>query len=214
MRAQVRALNQTTLAAEIAGVIEALPVNEGASFARGAVLARFDCEMYVAQLDRASAMMDGTVKKLEAYQRLRELNSVGQLELDMADADMRRAKAELAQQRAMVARCEIRAPFAGKLVNRKVQERQFVQPGAPLLEIIDDRRLEVVFIADSKSFTAVAPGARFSLTVDENGQTYDGVVSRRGAKIDPVSQTIEVYGRLRDTAGLLPGMTGDVTILR
>ncbi|HJS36713.1 MAG TPA: biotin/lipoyl-binding protein, partial [Burkholderiales bacterium] len=53
--AQVVSLNESRIAAEIAGRIEALPVEVGQRLARGAVVARLDCRDHQLAHERARA---------------------------------------------------------------------------------------------------------------------------------------------------------------
>ena len=72
----------TTVAAEIGAKINRLPVPEGSAFKAGQLLVSFDCTLQQTQLQKAQAELDGTEQTLKSNQRLAELNSVGQLELE------------------------------------------------------------------------------------------------------------------------------------
>jgi multidrug efflux pump subunit AcrA (membrane-fusion protein) len=57
----------------------------------------------------------------------------------------------------------------------------------------------------------LVPGKHFRVTLDEVAKTYQAEITRVGGKVDPVSQTIKVYGRITDKADeLLPGMSGAI----
>ena len=52
-------------------------------------------------------------------------------------------------------------------------------------------------------------GQAFTLDLDETGRSHPGRITRLGAQIDPISQTLTVYGALTGTpAGLVAGMSG------
>ena len=58
-------------------------------------------------------------------------------------------------------------------------------------------------------------GFAFSVAVDETGKTYPATVVRTGARVDPVSQSIKVIGRITENAPeLIPGMSGPVDFER
>ena len=51
------------------------------------------------------------------------------------------------------------------------------------------------------------------MTLNETNKSYQAEITRLGGKVDPVSQTIKVYGRIIDKAAeLLPGMSGAVEL--
>lgn len=211
IRAQLMPRRYTTLAAEIGAKIDRMPVGEGDAFRAGQVLVVFDCNLNKAQLDKARADLEGAEQTLRANVRLSELNSVGQLELDLARAAASRARAEVAAQEALVSKCEVQAPFAGRVADQRAREQQFVQSGQPLMDIFDDSSLELEFLIPSSWLAWVKPGVAFEVQIDETRRTYPARFTRIGARIDPVSQSIKVGGAITGRhAELIAGMSGRV----
>jgi len=95
IRAQLTPRRYTTLAAEVGARIQRLGVAEGGAFTEGQVLVVFDCTVQQAQLDKARAELDAAQATLKANERLLELNSIGQLELDLSRSAVGRARAEV-----------------------------------------------------------------------------------------------------------------------
>ena len=112
-------------------------------------------------------------------------------------------------------KCEIVAPFNGRVAEQKVREQQYVQPGQALLEVLDDSALEVEFIMPSRWLRSVRVGSTVQIAVDETGRSYPARVQRLGARVDPVSQSVKVIatidGRHPD---LMAGMSGRVLVKR
>ncbi|WP_233149292.1 efflux RND transporter periplasmic adaptor subunit [Herbaspirillum camelliae] len=211
IRAQLAPVRYTTIAAEIGAVIARLPVTEGARFQRGQTLVQFDCAVQNAQLNKARASLSAADKAWQANKRLAELNSVGRVELDASEAEVAKARADLAAQAALVGKCSIAAPFGGRVAEQKVREQQFAQPGQTLLEIIDDSALELEFIVPSKWLVWIKPGKVFQIRIDETGKTYPAKVQRLGARVDPVSQSVKVVGVVDGKFNeLMAGMSGAV----
>ncbi|ASU38896.1 efflux transporter periplasmic adaptor subunit [Herbaspirillum sp. meg3] len=211
IRAQLAPVRYTTIAAEIGAVIARLPVTEGGRFQRGQALVQFDCAVQNAQLNKARASLTGADKAWQANKRLAELNSVGRVELDNAEAEVAKARADLAAQAAIVGKCVIAAPFSGRVADQKVREQQFAQPGQTLLEIIDDSALELEFIVPSKWLAWIRPGNTFQIRIDETSKTYPAKVQRLGARVDPVSQSVKVVGVVDGKFNeLMAGMSGAV----
>ena len=199
----------TSLAAEIGARIEQLPVTEASAFAAGELLVSFECSSQSAQLARARAALEAARKTLVANERMLQLNAIGQLELDVARTEVDKAVAEAALYESVVAKCRITAPFSGRVVEQKVREQQFVQPGQAMLEILDDSMLELEFIVPSRWLSWLRAGQGFKVRIDETGRSYPARVLRIGAKVDPVSQSIKVVGTVDGRfAELLAGMSG------
>ncbi len=211
IRAQLAPRRYTTLAAEIGAKVQRLPVVEGAAFRQGQLLVQFDCSLQQAQLNKAQAGVDATEKTWRANQRLAELNSVGKIELDTSHAEWNKARADLSANRSLLGKCQISAPYAGRIAEQKIREQQYAQVGQPLLEIIDDSVLELEFLVPSRWLSWLQQGTAFEVRIDETGKTYPAKVQRLAARVDPVSQSIKVNAAIHGKfPELIAGMSGQV----
>jgi RND family efflux transporter MFP subunit len=209
VRVQFAALHETVLSSELSAKISALPFREGDTFAAGQALVTFDCSLFHAQLTKAEASAQAALETLAVSERLAKLNSIGALEVDQASAKSKEADAEASAMRATVQKCVLAAPFSGRVAKVSAKQYQFVAPGQALLEILNTQQLELQMIVPSKWLAWLKVGARFSVHVDELDQTFTGRVARLGARIDPVSQSLSLAGRVDGThVQLLPGMSG------
>lgn len=213
IRAQLMPRRYTTVAAEIGAKIDRLPVPEGAGFRTGQLLLSFDCSLQQAQLQKAEAELDGAAQTLKANQRLFELNSVGQLDLDLSRAAVGKARAEVVSNQAVMGKCKVFAPYAGKVAEQKVREQQYVQPGQALLDILDDSVLEIEFLVPSRWLAWLRVGGVFQVQIDETRKSYPAKFIRLGARVDPVSQSVKVVAAIDGRyAELVAGMSGRVQL--
>lgn len=213
LRAQLAPRRFTTLAAEIGARVQRLTVREGSVIRAGETLVDFDCSLHQAQFERAQATLDAAEKQLATQRRLAELNATGRQELDQAEGEASKTRAELRQMRVQLGKCRITAPFSGRVSEQKVREQQFVQPGQALLEVLDDSVLEVEFIMPSRWLSQVRAGSPLRIAVDETGREYPAKVQRLGARVDPVSQSIRVVAAIDGRpAELMAGMSGRVLL--
>lgn len=209
IRTQLSARNAVTIAAEIPARVATLRLREGDAFRAGELLVGLDCSLHQSQQRKAEAAVDAASAVATSNQRMAELNSIGAMEVQQGQARLKEAQAELAGARMLVNRCSISAPFAGRVAKRHVAAHQFVSPGNPLLDIIETGQLEVQMIVPSRWLAWLRPGTALQVDVEELGKRYPARVQRLGAQIDPVSQTIAVFGVMDGTQpGLLPGMSG------
>lgn len=213
IRAQLSPRRYTTLAAEIGAKVNRLPIREGEGFKQGQLLIAFDCSIQNAQLQKAKASLMAAEKTWQANQRLFELNSIGKLELDSSQAEFAKNKAEVDAMSAVVSKCNVPAPFGGRVAEQKVREQQYVQPGQALLEIIDDSVLELEFLVPSKWLVWLRPGYGMQVRIDETAKEYPAKVRRIGATVDPVSQSVKVVAAIDGSfRELIAGMSGRVTV--
>lgn len=209
IRTQLVAQHDVEVSSEVAAKIARLPLQEGDAFKKGDLLVAFDCGLYQAQLHKAEATATAAAREAEVTGKLAALHSTGALELDQAQARAKEASADAAYMRTTVDKCTIRAPFAGRVAKREAAPFEYVTPGKPLLEILDTGALEVKLIVPSRWLATLKPGVPFTVHVDDLGRDYPAQVLRLGARIDPVSQTVAISGRIEGGhAELLPGMSG------
>ena len=209
VRVQLTARYHTVLSAGLSAKVERLPLREGQRFGKGDLLLQLDCAVERAQWKKAKALLHVAARKAEVSRRLAELNSIGQLEQLVAEADAEKASAELEVMEATVKACRIQAPFTGRIASLTVAEHQYVKQGTELMEILGDRQLEVEMIVPSHNLANLEVGERFQVTVDEVGKSYPAKIITLGAKIDPVSQSLKVIAEIDGQfPELLPGMSG------
>lgn len=209
VRGILRARDQAMLSSELAGRIVEMPFAEGQSFRKGDVLVRFDCAAYQAQLNAAQAATRAANEQLGHNRQLAALNSVGRFEVALAEAKLSEAQAQAQVYQVQVRRCALTAPYDGEIVQRKAQPFESVSGGAPLLEIVDNRSLEIRLLVPSRWVSRLKVGQSFTFVPDETGQPLQVEVKRLGARIDEGSQMLPLIASLPvDAKGLLAGMSG------
>jgi membrane fusion protein, multidrug efflux system len=213
LRAQIKAQESTQIASEMAGRISQLKIRDGERFHAGQILVAFNCSQENAELEKARATLEKKRKTHEVNQKLEHLKSISTLQLAVSKTEEDEASADVRVGQAIVAKCFIKAPFAGKVVDVTAHAHQSVRPGDPLLEIISEKDLEIEFIAPSKLLPQLKPGSTFKVKLTETDKTYNAAITRLGGRVDPVSQTIKVYARITDhSPEILPGMSGAIEL--
>lgn len=213
IRVQVTARNAATIGAGMAGRLVQFPFRDGDRFKEGQVLAKFFCAAQEGNLARARAIAEKKKHILETNEKLHNLGTNSVLEYEVATAEVAEAAGDVATAAALVSNCTIVAPFSGRVASASAREHQFVNEGAPLLEILNDRDLEVEMILPSRWLAWLKQGAIFEVAVDETGKSYKAELARLSGKVDAVSQSIKAYGRITGADGdLLPGMSGRAII--
>jgi RND family efflux transporter MFP subunit len=207
--AQLVAIHAATLSSEIAAQINAIASRVGDRFRKGDVLVSFDCALPNARLTHAQAVLTEAARTYEIDRRAAAQKTTSPLELDIPAAEVLKAKADLAAAETLVSKCSIAAPFAGIVAGQKMRVFEYASPGQPIIEVVDDRALEVELSAPSGFLGWLKPGTPFQLRVEATGKTYPAKVVRLGGRVDPASQSVKVIGEISgEAAELLPGMSG------
>ena len=211
IRAQLTPRRHTTLAAEIGARIRSISAAEGERFVEGQTLVGFDCSIQEAQLDKARAELEAAEATFKANERMAALGATGGLDLDLSRIAVARSRSEVGTQQAWLSKCAVKAPFAGRVAEQKVREQQYVQPGQPMLDILDDSVLELEFLVPSHWLRWLKPGLPLRVVLDETRKTYPARFTRIGARVDPVSQSVKVVAAIDGTfPELVSGMSGRV----
>ncbi|MBR86441.1 MAG: efflux transporter periplasmic adaptor subunit [Rhodospirillaceae bacterium] len=210
---ELKSRQSTILSSEISARIKQITRREGYSFKKGDVLIRLDCSLIRAKHNKTLASLVAAKRKYEVEKRLLQLNSTGELDVQNAEAEVEKKLADKQADLAQLSKCIIRAPFSGRIVERKAGEHQFAQIGKEILSIIDDKNLEIAFIVPSRWITWLKPGYKFVYRVNETGKSYPSKVVQRGAQVDAVSRSVVIIGEtLSRYNELVPGMSGQVII--
>ncbi len=212
--AEVRALLvpqvEATLSADMAGRIVQLPLEEGRRIEAGELLAAFDCAIPKARLAKARAELSGAERTLASNRKLSQLGSFSQLELALAESERDVARAAVAEAAALVEKCRLHAPFSGRVVKLHVHNHETVAQGAEMIELLDDSSLRLTLYVPSHWLRWLEAGQAFQVDIGETGKTYPARVAGIGARVDAVSQSIELYARIDgEHAELLAGMSGE-----
>lgn len=213
LRGQLTPRRFTTLSSEVAGRVARMSVREGERFKDGQVLVSLDCSIQNAQLERAVAVQASAERLHTSHRQLHEQKVAGRLDAENAAMEAAKARGEAQVMQATIAKCAIKAPFAGRVVEQKAREQQFVQPGTALLDVLDDSVLELEFLMPSRALPWLKPGHPFQIHIEEMGRAYPAKISRIGARVDAVSQSIKVAGEVTGTfPELMAGMSGKIQI--
>ena len=212
----IRGVVKPTMSAMISSEIQAriikLPFKDGQRFERGNILVEFDCAKYVAELSAVRAQYDVQQKILENNMELAKLQAIGQLEIDIARANTKKAHAAVRIAQVSVNGCRVTAPFSGRVVRTMVNPYESVNPYDELIHILDDTQLEIELILPSKSLRWLTKDTEFDFLIDETNLTYPARVLEIGASIEPVSQTVRVLGEFSsDFQNVISGMSGSAT---
>lgn len=209
IRIQIVAETSATIGAPMAGRLSQFPLKDGERFVQGQVLARFFCAEKEGALGHARALLEGKKQIFTSKQKLRNLGTSSDVEFEVAQAEVQEATADVATAQAMVDACVVTAPFSGRVAGVLTHNFQFVGTGAPLLDILNDKDLDLELIVPSLWLTWLKPGTPFDVVIDETGKTYSAKLTRLSGKVDAVSRSIKVYGKIDGPVdALLPGMSG------
>lgn len=207
-RAVIISLDKTVLSSEIAGEIIELSKYEGDSFKKGETLIRLDCSIYKAQKKKIEVEKEIARLELEKNKKLDTYGSIGTFEIQISQENFNKQKAESDIASINVERCDIKAPFDGRIASKKVSKYQSIKPQDELLEIIGTDNLEAKVVVPSSWLIWLKKGIQLDLNIDETGTTVKAQVVQMDSIVDPTSQSITVRAKLlKPFENITPGMS-------
>ena len=204
----VVAVQGVTVSAEVAGTVQRIAFESGATVRAGEVLVELDDDVEQAQLRSASASADLARLNLERARNLRPRNLVSQSDLDSAEAQAKQANAQVDNIRAVIAKKTIRAPFTGRLGIRQINLGQFLDSGAAIVSLQALEPVYVDFALPQQELARLRVSMVVRVTSDAApGQIFEGKLSVISPEVDALTRNVRLRATLDNRAGRLqPGM--------
>jgi len=223
----VEAVRQSTLAAQVAGRVTALPVKAGDTVKAGQLLVQIDARSAVqaeaasqSQVREAQANLVNAKAKYERSQQLLGQKFISQAALDQAQAEYLAAQAQVAaavanagQSTTSKSFTTIVAPYDGVIAATEVEIGDMATMGRPLITLFDPRELRVTATLPQ----AVLAQANLQAPVRIAVPTLKHALTARRVAVIPVADTrthtTQVRLDLPEVAGLMPGQYARVSIV-
>jgi len=213
---------EATLAFEIAGKLEKVPVTEGQVVKKGELLASIDPRDAQAMLDGAQA--DVVAAKAE-YQRMQSsfaADAASRQDLDVARRNYEVAAASYRAKRKTSDDTEIYAPFDGVVARKFVDDYENVAAKQAIVLLQDDGGLEIRVevperdaVRASPNISAAERTSLISPVVELAalpGQSFPATITEFATSADPVTRTYTATFTFDkpDGVNILPGMTARI----
>jgi membrane fusion protein (multidrug efflux system) len=210
----LRAVKGADLSLEVSGVVGEIAFNSGDDVETGAELMKLRDDDDVAKLDSLKATAELNEITYQRDQKQFQLQAVSQATLDTDAANLKNAKALVAQQKAMVEKKFLRAPFAGHLGIRAVDLGQYLSAGTTIVTLQALDPIFMDFFVPQQAVDQVRIGQQIAVKVDAfKDQTFTGEISAINPKVDASSRNVQIRATLKNADHkLLPGMYATVEI--
>ncbi len=225
---ELRAQDEAEIAAEVAGRVTAVLLEEGEAVAAGQVVLEIDPERRELELADARAKLAEMRAALEEqrreHDRVRQLHDRG----IASDARLDQTGTQLALERSRFAAAEARvgvaeralddaslkAPFAGLIARRHVSRGEYVQVGQALFELVALDPIEAEFHVAERDSARVAEGQTVAVSVAPYpDELFRGQVTVISPTIDARTRTLRVKAEIGNAEGRLrPGLFARVDL--
>jgi len=207
----VRGVDVTT---EVGGIVRTLGFKPGQEVATADLLVQLNADSDIAQLHSLEATANLAVTVLKRDKAQLAVSAVSQAQVDADDADLKAKVAAAEQQRALVAKKTIRAPFAGKIGVTSVNPGQFLNPGDKIATLQTFNPIYIDFNVPQAQLEAIALGQAVSVTAGGlPQQTFAGKVTAIDTQFDPTTRNVIVEATIANPQQrLVPGMFAQAVV--
>jgi membrane fusion protein, multidrug efflux system len=210
----LRAERGADLSAEVAGIVDAIDFRSGDNVKAGQIVLRLRAADDLAHLEslKATAALAQTNYNRDKAQF--EAQAISQATLDSDAATLRSAKAQVAEQEALVAKKIVRAPFAGQIGIRAVDLGQYLAAGTKIVTLQQLDPVFVDFSVPQQSLSQLRVGQKVAISADVlKGGDFSGEISAIDPQVDTDTRNITVRATIRNPERkLLPGMYTSVNV--
>lgn len=211
----LRAWRGTDLSTEIAGLVRDVKFRSGQNVSAGDVLVELNAEAEKAQLLSLEAAVELARTTLVRDRGQLAVRAVSQATIDADEADLKSKTALVEQQRAIVEKKMIRAPFAGRTGITTVQPGQYLNAGDKVVTLQSIDTLLLDFNVPQRELAQVKLGAEVLAGVDAlPGRLFSGKVTAVNPAVDTNTRNVQVEASVKNFKHeLLPGMFAKVGLL-
>jgi membrane fusion protein (multidrug efflux system) len=209
------AVQGVMVTAELSGKIVRIAFEPGTHVKAGDLLLQQDTSSEAAQLRAAEANVELAKLNLERLKKLLALRTVAQSQYDNAEAQYKEGVAQADTIRAVIAKKNIRAPFAGRLGIRLVNLGQILNEGEPIVSLQSIDPIFVNFSLPQQQLAQVQTGLTVRVTSDAlPGQAIEGKITAISPEVDAATRNIRIQATVANHQEYLrPGMFANVAVI-
>jgi membrane fusion protein (multidrug efflux system) len=204
---------ETEIRPEVSGRLVYLNIREGASVAKGTLLAKlFDGDLQ-AQLQKLKVQLQISDKTVERYKELLKIQGISQQEYDLAELQVNNLKADMDLVRVNITRTQIHAPYSGTLGLRNVSMGAYVSPTTLLTTLRKVDQLKVVFTVPEKYSSLMKKGNQVKLNLEGAKQKFTANIIATENNIEANTRTLKVLAVVNaNGTPLVPGAFAKVNL--
>jgi membrane fusion protein (multidrug efflux system) len=222
----VRPVHEVALASKILAKVAETHVRAGDAVEAGQVVVRLeDADLKARRLQAeaavaaAQAVRDQAKIETERVERLRQQNAASAIEMDRvnalllsAEAELMRAQQQLEEAQTVLAYATVTSPISGIVVDKLAEAGDTVTPGAVLVKLYDQKRMQLVASVRESLTHSLEVGKGIAVEIDSLNLHCQGTVSEIVPEAESASRTFTVKVTGPCPKGVYPNMFGRLLV--
>ena len=201
------AISESTVASEIAGLVEYFPIKEGDYVKKGDLLVnlketelRLRLKGAVAAKKRIQANLQNAEKELNRVSKLKETNSIAEKQYDTVFYTYRALSQELLQNESEIdllnyeiKQQKVLAPFSGFVAKEHTQIGEWINKGGPVVTLLDLDKVQITVDVPERYSVLLAPQGNVNVSIKNvSNSLFTGKIYTVLPQGNPDSRTFPV----------------------
>lgn len=211
----LEAVQGVDVTSEVAGLVVKINFDSGQTVKKGELLVQLNDAPDRAKLQGLEAQATYARVQFERDKELLGKRGVSKSQYDQDQSSLDNARAQVQNQKALLAQKAITAPFSGRLGIRRVDLGQYLSPGTAVVTLQSLNPILVNFTLPQEDLKELSVGLPIEISVDAyDGTKFAGKITTISPKIDVNTRNIPIQATLQNPQELLrPGMFAQVRII-
>lgn len=211
---EAAASRSVVLTSPYPGSLDTVSVCAGDKVVSGQMVAKLNSESVNSSYEMATATLRQAEDGYERVMKVHQGGGVAQVKVVEVETGLAKARAAAESAKHALESCEIKAPFSGTVSEVYQYQGTEVSLATPLVRIVDESSIEIVFPVPESELTNVSVGAGALVSIPALGLSdVDAVVVSKGIEADRLSHTYDCKLTLVNPLDvLMPGMVCKVRL--
>ncbi len=211
----VEAIDDAVISAEVSGRVHTI-ADRGARVRQGQELVLLDDRIVSSSLAMARANYELAEDALRRQEPLLQDSIISQLQFNQLRTQRDQARSQLEQAEKQLSDSRISAPFNGRIEERMVSAGELVNPGIPVLRLVNLDRVRINAGVPERFINDIREGAPVTVSLRSyGGEELASEVRYAGSLIVPETRTFPIEVVMDNADGLLkPEMVVNLSVTR
>ncbi len=189
---------------EIAGHVNAVLFQDGATVTRGTVLVQLDDAVLKTKYESAKARLQFIENNFKRMATLGKKGVIAQQTIDQADAELKEQRALTQENEVMLNKMKLTAPFDGVVGKSQINPGDYVTVGQNIVLLTDTKHLRIEYTVPEKYLPHIKMGQEVRVTAAAYpDKTFSGKLTFISPTVNAENRSIALYAEIPNDEGLL-----------
>jgi membrane fusion protein, multidrug efflux system len=207
------AYDEVELKNEVAGRVVKINLPEGQFVRKGMLLVKLYDDDLQATLKKLQSQLAIQERIYKRQTELIKVSGISQNDYEQTLLQVNTIKANIAEEKALIRKTEVQAPFDGIIGLRNISIGAIVSPSTLLATIRTSNKLKVDFYVPEKYGSEISTGMKVKFTMYNENKLYDATVIATERGIDNATRNLKVRALITASSKeLIPGAFANVQL--